>query len=102
MANAGFRPPRPTLFRLPGPSGAATIDMKLYDMQLNNQVSEHDRKIGQHLARVITGGNTSPSALVTEERLLELEREAFLSLLGEEKTRARMMFMLEKGKPLRN
>ncbi|MGA9523456.1 MAG: 3-hydroxyacyl-CoA dehydrogenase NAD-binding domain-containing protein [Myxococcaceae bacterium] len=102
MANSGFRPPRPTQFRLLGPSGYATIDMMLYDMQLNNQVSEHDRKIGQKLARVLTGGDTSPSALVSEERLLELEREAFFSLLGEEKTRDRMMYMLEKGKPLRN
>jgi 3-hydroxyacyl-CoA dehydrogenase len=102
MANAGFRPPRATSFRLPGPSGAATIDMMLYDMQLNNQVSAYDRKIGQKLAHVLTGGNTSPAALVSEQQLLDLEREAFLSLLGEEKTRERMMFMLEKGKPLRN
>ncbi len=102
MANAGFRPPRKTFFRLPGPSGAATIDMMLYDMQLNQQISEHDRFIGRKLARVLTGGDTSAANLVSEERLLELELEAFLSLLGEEKTRARMMFMLEKGKPLRN
>jgi 3-hydroxyacyl-CoA dehydrogenase len=102
MANAGFRAPRPTRFRLPGPSGFATIDMLLYDMELNGQVSAHDRKIGQKLARVLTGGDTSPSVLLTEERLLELELEAFLSLCGEEKTQDRLMFMLEKGKPLRN
>ena len=100
MANAGFRAPRPTRFRLPGSSGFATIDMMLYDMELNGQVSAHDRKIAQKLARVLTGGDTSPSVLVTEERLLELE--AFLSLCGEEKTQDRLMFMLEKGKPLRN
>jgi 3-hydroxyacyl-CoA dehydrogenase len=102
MAKAGFRAPRPTRFRLPGPSGYATIDMMLYDMQLNNQISEHDRKIGQKLARVITGGDTSPSVLLTEEQLLALELEAFLSLCGEEKTQDRLQFMLEKGKPLRN
>ncbi|MFY0565641.1 3-hydroxyacyl-CoA dehydrogenase/enoyl-CoA hydratase family protein [Archangium lansingense] len=102
MANAGFRAPRPTRFRLPGASGFATIDMMLYDMELNGQVSAHDRKIAQKLARVLTGGDTSPSLLVTEERLLELELEAFLSLCGEEKTQDRLMFMLEKGKPLRN
>lgn len=102
MAGSGFQPPRPTRFRLPGPSGAATIDMMLYDMQLNNQISEHDRKIGQKLATVLTGGDTSPTALVTEERLLELELEAFLSLTGDPKTQDRLMFMLEKGKPLRN
>ncbi|MBJ6761918.1 enoyl-CoA hydratase/isomerase family protein [Myxococcaceae bacterium JPH2] len=102
MADAGFRPPRPTRFRLPGPSGAATIDMMLYDMQLNNQISAHDRKIAQKLARVLSGGDTSPQVLVTEERLLELELEAFLSLIAEPKTQDRLMFMLEKGKPLRN
>jgi 3-hydroxyacyl-CoA dehydrogenase len=102
MAKAGFRAPRPTRFRLPGPSGYATIDMLLYDMQLNNQISAHDRKIAQKLARVLTGGDTSPSVLVTEERMLELELEAFMSLCGEEKTQDRIMYMLEKGKPLRN
>ncbi|SET63335.1 3-hydroxyacyl-CoA dehydrogenase NAD-binding domain-containing protein [Stigmatella erecta] len=102
MAKAGFRAPRPSRFRLPGPSGFATIDMMLYDMSLNNQISAHDRKIAQKLARVLTGGDTSPSVLLTEERLLELELEAFLSLCGEEKTQDRLQFMLEKGKPLRN
>jgi 3-hydroxyacyl-CoA dehydrogenase len=102
MAKAGFRAPRPTRFRLPGASGAATIDMLLYDMQLNNQISAHDRKIAQKLARVLTGGDTTPSVLVTEERMLELELEAFLSLCGEEKTQDRLQYMLEKGKPLRN
>jgi 3-hydroxyacyl-CoA dehydrogenase len=102
MAAAGFRPPRPTRFRLSGRSGYATVDMMLYDMQLNNQISEHDRKIGQKLARVLTGGAAAAGALVTEEALLELEQEAFLSLCGEPKTQDRLMYMLEKGKPLRN
>ncbi|WP_141323676.1 3-hydroxyacyl-CoA dehydrogenase/enoyl-CoA hydratase family protein [Myxococcus sp. AB025B] len=102
MADAGFRAPRPSRFRLGGPSGYATIDMMLYDMEMNGQVSAHDRKIGQKLARVLTGGDTSTSALVTEEKLLELEAEAFLSLCGEEKTQDRLTHMIEKGKPLRN
>ncbi len=102
MAESGFRPPRPTLFRLPGRSGMATVDMMLYDMQQNGQISEHDRKIGRTLASVLTGGDCTPQTPVTEDRLLELECEAFLSLCGEEKTRARMMHMLETGKPLRN
>lgn len=102
LAESSFRPPRQATFYLPGRSGAATIDMLLYDMQLNHQISEHDRKIGQKLARVITGGDTSSLVPVTEQQLLDLELEAFLSLCGEEKTQARIMFMLEKGKPLRN
>ena len=102
LARSGFRPPRQTAFYLPGRSGAATIDMLLYDMQLNHQISEHDRLIGKKLASVLTGGDTSAGTLVSEQQLLDLEREAFLSLCGEKKTQERIMFMLEKGKPLRN
>ena len=102
MADSGFRPPRPTHFRLPGRSGAATVDMMLYDMQVNNQISEHDRHIGQKLAHVITGGDVSAFTPVSEQHLLDLEREAFLSLCGEEKTQDRIAHMLETGKPLRN
>jgi 3-hydroxyacyl-CoA dehydrogenase len=102
MAESGWRPPRETRFLLPGPSGAATIDMMLYDMEINGQVSAHDRLIGRQLARVLTGGDTTPTAFVSEARLLELEQEAFLSLCGEEKTQARLEYMLSNGKPLRN
>jgi 3-hydroxyacyl-CoA dehydrogenase len=102
MADSGFRPPRQTTFVLPGRSGAATVDMMLYDMQLNHQISEHDRKIGRKLAGVFTGGDVSPQAAVTEQQILDLEAEAFLSLVTEPKTQERIMYMLEKGKPLRN
>ncbi len=102
MYEAGFRPPRATKFLLPGKNGKSTIDMLLWDMEVNKQVSAHDRLIGSKLAGVLTGGDCSPSVPVTEERLLELELEAFLSLCGEEKTHARLEHMLTKGKPLRN
>lgn len=102
MAESGFTPPRPMTFRLPGVSGAATIDMMLYDMQLNGQISAHDRLIAAKLASVLTGGNCNPNTPVTEDYLLELEQEAFLSLCGEEKTHDRLGFMLQNGKPLRN
>jgi 3-hydroxyacyl-CoA dehydrogenase len=102
MAEAGFRPPRQTTFLLPGRSGAATIDMQLFDMVNNHQISDHDRLIGRKLASVLTGGDTSPTAPVTEQQLLDLELEAFVSLCGEAKTQDRLQFMLEKGKPLRN
>ncbi|MGQ0506965.1 MAG: hypothetical protein ACT4TC_16765, partial [Myxococcaceae bacterium] len=59
-------------------------------------------KIGQKLATVLTGGDTTAANPVSEERLLELELEAFLSLCGEEKTQDRIMHMLNTGKPLRN
>lgn len=102
MAEAGFRPPRQATFFLPGRSGAATIDMSLYDMVQNHQISDHDRLIGRKLATVLTGGDVSTSTPVTEQQLLDLELEAFLSLCGEEKTQDRLQYMLEKGKPLRN
>jgi 3-hydroxyacyl-CoA dehydrogenase len=102
LAEAGFTPPRSTALLLPGRSGAATIDMLLYDMVQNHQVSDYDRHIGQKLASVLTGGDTSAFTPVSEQRLLDLELEAFLSLCGEAKTQDRIQFMLEKGKPLRN
>lgn len=102
MAESGFTPPRPMTFRMPGRAAAATIDMLLYDMELNGQISAHDRLISNKLATVLTGGNCSPNTPVTENYLLELEQEAFLSLCGEEKTHDRVAFMLQNGKPLRN
>lgn len=102
MAEAGFVPPRATSLILPGPSGAATIDMLLYDMVQNHQISDYDRAIGKKLAHVLTGGDVSQTSPVSEEQLLELELEAFLSLCGEAKTQDRIQHMLEKGKPLRN
>lgn len=102
MAESGWRAPRPTTFKLPGRVGAATIDMLLYDWEINGVISEHDRTIAGKLATVLTGGETSPQTAVSEDHLLELEAEAFLSLCGMEKTQARLEHMLMKNKPLRN
>ena len=102
MADAGFTPPRQTTLLLPGRSGAATIDMLLYDMVQNHQISDYDRYIGKRLAQVLTGGDISTSTAVTEDHLLGLELEVFLSLCGETRTQDRIQHMLEKGKPLRN
>lgn len=102
LAEAGFRAPRKQQYLLPGPSGSATIEMLLYDMKINNQASEHDALVGGKLAHVLCGGDTSPTTPVSEERLLELELEAFLSLAGTEKSQQRMEHMLKTGKPLRN
>lgn len=102
MANAGFRAPSESKFRLPGKEGYATVDMLLYSMVQDGQISPHDRLIGQKLSTVLTGGTTSVQHLVTEQHLLDLEREAFLSLCGEEKTKERMIHMVMNNKPLRN
>ena len=71
-------------------------------MMAGKYISEHDRKIANKLAYVMAGGDLSEPTLVTEQYLLDLEREAFLSLCSERKTLERIQFMLTKGKPLRN
>ena len=67
-----------------------------------HQILPHDLTVGTELARVLTGGDCSSTVRVTEQYVLDLEREAFLKLCGEEKTRERMTYMLQNNKPLRN
>jgi 3-hydroxyacyl-CoA dehydrogenase len=102
MAQGGFRAPRRRTFRLPGKSAYATFEMGLGAMRDGHYVSDHDLKIAMKVAHVMTGGDCSPRTKVTEQYLLDLEREAFLSLCGEEKTQTRIGYMLENNKPLRN
>jgi 3-hydroxyacyl-CoA dehydrogenase len=102
LIRAGYRPPRQRLVRLPGPSGYANIRSSLQMMLEAHQILPHDLVVGSALARVLTGGDTAPTVKLTEQRLLDLEREQFLKLCGEEKTRERMMYMLQNNKPLRN
>ncbi len=71
-------------------------------MRRSGYLSDHDMKIAKKLAHVIAGGRVPFGTEVSEEYLLEIEREAFLSLAGEAKSQARMRHMLVKGKPLRN
>jgi 3-hydroxyacyl-CoA dehydrogenase len=102
MAKSGFMPPLPRFFRLPGSSAAATFDMVLQSMKEGHFISEHDYKVARKVVHVMTGGDCTPRVLVSEQHLLDLEREAFLSLCGEEKSMARIAYMLEHNKPLRN
>jgi 3-hydroxyacyl-CoA dehydrogenase len=103
MTATGYRPPLDANdLYLPGPDGAAIIDAMLYSMETAGQISAHDRLIGQRLARVLTGGDSDGRTPVSEQAILDLEREVFLSLCGEELTKARIMHMLNTGKPLRN
>jgi 3-hydroxyacyl-CoA dehydrogenase len=102
MASAGFIPPLPRRFRLPGKSAYATFEMALMSMRDGHFISDHDLKISLKVAHVMTGGDCTPRVPVSEQYLLDLEREAFLSLCGEEKTMARIAYMLEHNKPLRN
>lgn len=102
LARAGYRPLSRRTFRLPGESGYATIRSQLQMMQAAHQISAHDVIVGSKLAWVLCGGRTAAPRRVTEQHVLDLEREAFVSLCGEEKTRERMQYMLMNNKPLRN
>jgi 3-hydroxyacyl-CoA dehydrogenase len=102
LARAGYTPPRRRTFRLPGESGYATLRSSLQMMKEAHQISEHDVKVGSKLAWVLCGGRTVPTVRMTEQHVLDLEREAFLSLCGEPKTQERMQYMLMNNKPLRN
>jgi 3-hydroxyacyl-CoA dehydrogenase len=85
-----------------GRQGLASLYSFANEFKLGAFGSEHDIKIVQKLAWVLCGGDLTGAQLVTEQYLLDLEREAFLSLCGEQKTMARIQYMLENNKPLRN
>ena len=103
LANTGYVPKADADYLiLPGKDGAAAFAANLYAMRTGGYISAHDEKIGNKLAHVLTGGNTNGQRACTEQEILDLEREAFLSLCGEELTLARIQAMLSTGKPLRN
>lgn len=88
--------------RVVGEPGAAVMKLGAFTMRQGGYISDHDQKIANKLAHVLAGGDVPANAYVTEEYLLDLEREAFLSLCGEPLSQQRMQHMLTKGKPLRN
>jgi 3-hydroxyacyl-CoA dehydrogenase len=102
LARAGYTPPARRTVKLPGASGRAAIELFLFQMREGGYATEHDVTVGRHLANILTGGDIPAGTAVSEQHLLDLEREAFLSLCGEEKTRMRMLHMLQTNKPLRN
>lgn len=102
LANAGYHPPVPRAYKLPGESGIATLRMLVNTLHAGKYASEHDVKISMKLAEVLCGGVTGSTHAVTEDEILTLEREAFLSLCGEPLSQARMQYMLQNNKPLRN
>lgn len=88
--------------RVLGRDGYAAIKAGLYNMARAGYITEYEEKLGSKLAYVMTGGDALPGSLVSEQYLLDLEKEAFLSLCGEAKTQERMQHMLRTRKPLRN
>ncbi len=103
LAEEGYTKPQPREdIRVLGREALATLLLGAYSFRMGNYISDHDRKIAEKLAYVMCGGDLSQGTTVTEQYLLDLEREAFLSLIGEKKTLERIQHILNTGKPLRN
>jgi 3-hydroxyacyl-CoA dehydrogenase len=102
MYDKGYKPPVRKKIPVVGETGYATLLLGAQTMYYSGYISEHDLKIAKKLAYVIAGGKVPFGTEVDEQYLLDLEKEAFLSLIAEPKSQARMQHMLVKGKPLRN
>jgi 3-hydroxyacyl-CoA dehydrogenase len=103
LAEAGYTAPVPRIqIGAPGTAALATLEMGIYLMGEAGYASEHDQKVARWAAYVLCGGRVTAGTPVSEQYLLDLEREAFLSLCGERKTQERIAFTLKTGKPLRN
>ena len=103
LADAGYAAPIPrTDIVAPGENALATLKLAVWTMHEGQYISDHDAKVANWVAYALCGGKVTPGTLVTEQYLLDLEREAFLSLCGEKKTQERIAFTLKTGKPLRN
>lgn len=103
LVRAGYEPPvARTDIPAPGENILAALKMGVYLMHQGGYISEHEHKIGTKIAEVLCGGNVTPGTPVSEQYVLDLEREAFKSLCGERKTQERIQHTLKTGKPLRN
>jgi len=99
----GYQPPMPrTAIPVGGDTVLAPLKLGIHLAWRAGRISDHDALIGRKLATIMAGGSLPNSTTATEQELLDLEREAFLSLVGEQKTRERIAHTLKTGKPLRN
>ncbi len=103
LVRSGYEPPvARTDIPAPGENLLAALKMGVYLMQQGGFITEHEQKIGGKIAEVLCGGNVTPGTPISEQYVLDLEREAFKSLCGERKTQDRIQHTLKTGKPLRN
>jgi 3-hydroxyacyl-CoA dehydrogenase len=103
LAGSGYAAPQPrTAIAAPGTSALAAMETGVFLMGEAGYASEHDQTVARWIAYILAGGRVTAGSLVSEQYLLDLEREAFLSLCGERKTQERIAFTLKTGKPLRN
>jgi 3-hydroxyacyl-CoA dehydrogenase len=99
---AGYTPPQPQSVKVGGPDTFAMLSLGVHLAWRAGRISDHDALIGRKIARVLSGGDIPAAGSVTEQQLLDLEREGFLSLCGEQKTLERIAHTLKTGKSLRN
>lgn len=103
LAEAGYTMPQQAKnIRVQGRTGMALFMAGIHGMRMGNYISDHDAKIANKIANVMCGGDLTSAQEVSEQYLLDLEREAFVSLCGEKKTLERIQAILTGGKPLRN
>jgi 3-hydroxyacyl-CoA dehydrogenase len=102
MVSAGYKPPAPEPIFAAGRDALAAIRIGAWMFQAGNYITQYDHHIAGKLAYVMCGGELTRPQWVSERYILDLEREAILSLFGEERTQARMWNILQTGKPLRN
>jgi 3-hydroxyacyl-CoA dehydrogenase len=103
MVKAGYKAPAPRQdIPAPGESILATLKLGVHLMRQAEYITEYEQKIGNKVAEVICGGDITPGTPVSEQYILDLERENFKSLCGEKKTQERIQYTLKTGKPLRN
>ena len=103
LADAGYRPPlKQKAIPVAGRSGIATIGAQLINLRDGGFISAHDYTLGLKIAEIVCGGDVDAGSLVDEQWLLDLERKAFVTLVDNPKTQARIMGMVQTGKPVRN
>ncbi|NJD58061.1 MAG: 3-hydroxyacyl-CoA dehydrogenase [Anaerolineales bacterium] len=102
MVATGYHPPLPEKIYAAGRDALGALRVAIHMMKEGKYITEYEAHMAGKLAIVMTGGDISKPTWVDEQYILDLEREAFMSLCGEEKTRQRMINMLQTGKPLRN
>lgn len=98
----GYQPPQPIEVKLPGPTAKAAMEMAVTGFRLAGRATDHDVVVSMALAELLSGGDTDITESLSEDDLLALEREVFMSLIRHPATLDRMEHMLETGKPLRN
>jgi len=103
MVHAGYEPPLPrTDIPAPGENILAALKMGVHLMRQGDYITEYEVKLATKIAEVLCGGNVTPGTPISEQYLLDLEREGFKSLCGEKKTQERIQYTLKTGKTLRN